>query len=129
RRSPALGSMLLRSGETIQLDLDRCRVDLVDFRAGCLAGGAERGEALASGRGNLCDVQFPYDEHLVAGRHAVVAGLTTLGSGVVAGPRDRIRLMPAAAVLDVGDVLADGGGPVGRNGHVAAARNGSSALR
>jgi hypothetical protein len=105
RRHPAVGSVLEREGETIELDLDRCRVDLIEHRARCRRGAAERIEALASIGANLCEVQFAYDEHVLEARHAFAADWLAGAATVIDEDGARARLAPAAAALGVGEVL------------------------
>jgi hypothetical protein len=72
-RHPAVGQLVVRAGSTVALDTERCEIDLLRYRAALGHGAAERLRALASVRGNLCHVQFPYDEHLIEERHRLAA--------------------------------------------------------
>jgi hypothetical protein len=56
--------------------------------------------ALAAVTGNLCDRQFPYDDHFVDERHRFVAQWLALAhAAVAADPAQLPALLPAAAAL------------------------------
>jgi hypothetical protein len=101
RQHPAVGTLLSRTGDVVLLDSRHCVIDLTRFDTP--SPGAETViEALGAVRGNLCQVQFPYDEHLVEARHQVVARWTRQAREVLTlDPGARPRLMAAAAALDV----------------------------
>ncbi len=64
---------LQRSGDVLILDPAAWDVDIVHFHADIRAGGDRSVAALRLVRGNLCHVQFPYDEHFLDERRAVAA--------------------------------------------------------
>lgn len=67
------GDALVRTGDLLQLDADRCGADLWRFRTGLAGEAAARRHALVSVRGNLCDAQFPYEDRFVYERHRICA--------------------------------------------------------
>jgi hypothetical protein len=62
---------LVRRGDLLQVDPERCEADLWRLRRALVKGTPERVEALLSVTGNLCEAQFPYEEQLVEERHRV----------------------------------------------------------
>jgi hypothetical protein len=82
---------LVRRGDLLHVDPDRCEADLWRLRRALVKGTPERVEALLLVSGNLCEAQFPYDEQLVDERHRV--------SGELVGH--------ARAAVRAGEVAAD----------------------
>jgi hypothetical protein len=65
---------LRRVGDVLVLDVDGWDVDLFRFRRDLAADDLDRRRAaLGLLRGNLCDVQFPYDDHFGEHRRAIAA--------------------------------------------------------
>jgi hypothetical protein len=62
---------LVRRGDLLHLDPERCEADLWRLRRALVKGTPERVEALQSVSGILCEAQFPYSEPLVEERHRV----------------------------------------------------------
>ncbi len=102
----ALGSTehgLRRSRDLLGFDATGCDVDLLAYRDAWRTGtDAERVAALLSPTGNLCHVQFPYDESLIDARHAFVADWTRQAADLVRqGVVNTEQLQPLLARLDL----------------------------
>jgi hypothetical protein len=92
---------VVREGPLLRLDPTRCHVDLWDFRSRLDGPPHERARALTEPRGNLCNAEFPYVEHLVDARHQLAstwlnAAREALNRGKVTVP----ALANAAAALE-----------------------------
>jgi DNA-binding SARP family transcriptional activator len=94
------GSAVVRAGDLLRLDGERCTADLWHLRRACGTAGPDRAAALAAVRGNVCAAQFPYDERLVDERHRVVGEwIGHARAAVRAGEIDTAALGPALAAL------------------------------
>jgi DNA-binding SARP family transcriptional activator len=100
------GQVVVRDGDVLRLDGDHVTIDLVAYRAALTGAPTVQQAALAAVRGELCGVQFPYDEWFVRARQRFVAewiaharrltarrqaGLADLGAALAAldlGPED-----------------------------------------
>jgi hypothetical protein len=101
RQHPAVSALVGRTDDVVLLDRSRSDVDLW-----ALDGPGTEPEALpallASVRGNLCHVQFPYDERLVDARHQLAARWARRAGEVLAqDPGARPRLVAAATALEL----------------------------
>ncbi len=106
RLRTALGSTdhgLRRSRDLLGFDATGCDVDLLTYRHAWRSGAdADRVAALLAPTGNLCQVQFPYDEFLIDARHAFVADWTRQAADLVRqGAVTPEQLQPVLAVLDL----------------------------
>jgi DNA-binding SARP family transcriptional activator len=110
RLRSALGEspeVLRRDGPLLRLDERYCDVDLWAYRRKLHGGAEERLAGLAAVRGNLCEAQLPYNEHLVEARHELLADWLRHAGAAVHDHGTRARLAEAAACLRVGDELAE----------------------
>jgi hypothetical protein len=93
---------LVRLGDLLHIDPERCEADLWRLRRALVKGTPERVEALLSVTGNLCEAQFPYDEQLVDERHRVRGELVGhTRAAVRAGEVGAADLDPVLAALDL----------------------------
>jgi hypothetical protein len=93
---------VVRRGDLLHVDPERCEADLWRLRRALVKGTPERVEALLSVTGNLCDAQFPYEEQFVDERHRVCGEL--LGharASVRAGEVGAAELVPVLTALDL----------------------------
>jgi hypothetical protein len=109
RQHPAVGRLVGRTGDVVLLDRSRCGVDLDRFDAPA-PGPAATVDALCAIRGNLCHVQFPYDERLIEARHRVAARWThRAAEAVVLDASAGRRLTAAALALGLDPEVVDAG--------------------
>jgi hypothetical protein len=101
RQHPAVSALIGRTDDVLLLDRSRARLDLWALDAP----GTEPAALpalLGSVRGNLCHVQFPYDERLVEARHELAARWARRAAGALAlDPGARPRLAAAATALEL----------------------------
>jgi hypothetical protein len=98
----AHAAALVRRGDLLHVDPERCEADLWRVRRALVKGTPERVEALMSVTGNLCEAQFPYDEQLVDERHRVCGELVGHARAAVrAGEVGAAELDPMLAALDL----------------------------
>jgi DNA-binding SARP family transcriptional activator len=94
------GAAVTRTGDLLRLDPGRCAVDLWAFRRALAGPPGERAAALRGVGGNLCEAQFPYDDHLIAERHRLAGDWLRHARAAVAGGEARApELEPALDAL------------------------------
>jgi hypothetical protein len=99
---PALARAIAREGNMLSLDEATCAVDLLAFRRRLAGSAADQRQALRSVRGNLCEVQFPYDEMFIDERRALASAWTRAARELLAAGTVRpAELAEGALVLGV----------------------------
>jgi hypothetical protein len=84
---------LRRTGDVLQFEARALDVDLFAYRDGLRGDPQAQAAALVGVRGNLCHVQFPYDEALVQDRHELASQWS-----------QQARRLLARGVLEPGDL-------------------------
>jgi hypothetical protein len=96
-------AVLVRREDTLGLAPSGCRVDLTELRRSRTAPAREQVALLAGVTGCMAHAQFPFDEHLVAARHAFVAEWLTRAQRLVAlGSAVPAEFTDALSVLELG---------------------------
>jgi hypothetical protein len=75
---------LRRTGDVLQLEIHALEVDLLAYRKGLRGDPRAQAAAVTGVRGNLCHVQFPYDEALVQERHELASQWSQLARRLLA---------------------------------------------
>jgi hypothetical protein len=106
RLFPGDEAAVRRRGDVMQFEPNRLDVDLLHYRARVRGDPAEQAAAVVSVRGNLCHVQFPYDEVLVQHRRELASQWSRLARRLLAGGTLELDdLGPVLDSLDVADAF------------------------